>query len=43
MPSLSPERLAQINRLLVEQGIDVYKLVAAESDLETIFMNMVSN
>jgi hypothetical protein len=43
MPCLSRERLARINRQLVEQGIDVHKLVAVESDLETIFMNMVSN
>ena len=43
MPCLSSERLARMNRQLVEQGIDVYKLVAAQSDLETIFMDMVSN
>jgi len=43
MPCLSSERLARMNRQLVEQGIDVHKLVAVESDLETIFMNMVSN
>jgi ABC-type multidrug transport system ATPase subunit len=43
MPCLSSARLARINRQLVEQGIDVHKLVAVESDLETIFMNMVSN
>jgi ABC-type multidrug transport system ATPase subunit len=43
MPSLSSERLARINRQLVEQGIDVHRLIAVESDLETIFMNMVSN
>jgi len=43
MPCLSSERLARMNRQLVEQGIDVYKLVAVQSDLETIFMDMVSN
>ena len=43
MPCLSSERLARMNRQLVEQGIDVYKLVAVQSDLETIFMDMVSH
>jgi ABC-type multidrug transport system ATPase subunit len=43
MPFVSSGQLARMNRQLVEQGIDVHKLVAVESDLETIFMNMVSN
>jgi ABC-2 type transport system ATP-binding protein len=43
MPRLSNERLARMNRQLVDQGIDVHRLVAGESDLETIFMNMVSH
>lgn len=43
LPCVSIECLAGMNRQLVEQGIDVHRLVAVESDLETIFMNMVSN
>ncbi len=43
MPALSKEHLARINRQLVERGIDVHTLGTFESDLETIFMNMVSN
>jgi hypothetical protein len=43
MPFVSSGQLARMNRQLMEQGIDVHKLVAVESDLETIFMNMVSN
>ena len=43
MPGLPNEQLARINRRLVEQGIDVHTLGALECDLETIFMEMVSN
>jgi lantibiotic transport system ATP-binding protein len=43
MPSLSKEQLASINRQLVERGIEVHTLSMVESDLETIFMDMVSN
>jgi ABC-type multidrug transport system ATPase subunit len=43
LPGLSKEHLARINRQLVEHGIDVHCLSLIENDLETIFMNMVSN
>lgn len=43
MPGLSREQMARINRQLVVQGIDVHTLERVESNLETIFMNMVGN
>ena len=43
LPGLSSERLARINRELVEKGIDVHALGMIENDLETIFMDMVGN
>ena len=43
LPGLTRERLARINRQLVEQGVDVHMLGSVENDLETIFMDMVSN
>ncbi|ABF40440.1 ABC transporter, ATPase subunit [Candidatus Koribacter versatilis Ellin345] len=43
VPSVSPENLARINRLLVQQGIDVYGLTPSGDDLENIFMEMVSH
>jgi ABC-type multidrug transport system ATPase subunit len=43
VPGMSKEHLATINRKLVERGIDVHTLGVIESDLETIFMDMVSN
>jgi len=41
MPAMSNERIAGINRRLIEKGLDVHKLSAMEDDLEAIFMNMV--
>lgn len=42
LPSLSREQLARINRQLVLDSIDVYRITTVQNDLETIFMEMVS-
>ncbi|HLJ87788.1 MAG TPA: ABC transporter ATP-binding protein [Candidatus Angelobacter sp.] len=43
LPSLPKDRLARINRQLIEAGIDVHMLGSIENDLETIFMEMVGD
>lgn len=35
--------LAGINRQLVQQGIDVWRIAAVEEDLESVFMNLTNN
>ncbi|TND09258.1 MAG: antibiotic transport system ATP-binding protein [Bacteroidetes bacterium] len=39
---VSREKIALINRQLVEQGIDVYGISAIHNDLETIFLNLTN-
>jgi ABC-2 type transport system ATP-binding protein len=36
-------QVAVINRLLVENGIDVYALHTKQSDLEQLFIDITSN
>jgi ABC-2 type transport system ATP-binding protein len=43
LPAMSSERIASVNRRLVEQGVDVHALGAAANDLEAIFMHMVGS
>ncbi len=43
MPVVSKEKLAAINRQLVQDGIDVYELTTLKNDLESIFINLVNN
>lgn len=43
MPAMSNERIASVNRRLVEHGVDVHALGPAEDDLEAIFMDMVGS
>jgi len=41
VPPMSDARIARINRLLVEGGLDVHEIRAVRNDLETIFMGLV--
>jgi lantibiotic transport system ATP-binding protein len=41
LPALPPERIAAINKQLVERGLDVYEIRAVRNDLETIFLDLV--
>jgi len=41
LPAMSNERIAHVNRRLVEQGVGVHGLGVARTDLEAIFMGMV--
>jgi len=34
--------IADINRKLVQHGLDVYRIATVEDDLETIFMNLTN-
>jgi ABC-2 type transport system ATP-binding protein len=43
LPLLPPEQIAQLNRHLVQNGIDVYHLAVEKNDLESIFMELVKN
>jgi len=43
LPLGDKEQTAAINRLLVEQGIDVYALHPQQSDLEQLFIDITSN
>ena len=38
----SPQQVAQINRLLMQHGLDVYLLHPQENDLEQLFINLTS-
>lgn len=42
MAIASREEIASINKLLVDQGIEVYELSAGQSDLESVFMNLIN-
>ena len=41
MPPLSNQRIATLNRLLVDSGLDVHEIRPVRNDLETIFMDLV--
>lgn len=41
LPALSSEQLAAINRTLVLEAVDVYRITPLQNDLESIFMEMV--
>jgi lantibiotic transport system ATP-binding protein len=43
LPHLPKEKLAEINRTLVHESIDVYRIAPTQNDLESIFMDMVNN
>jgi lantibiotic transport system ATP-binding protein len=42
LPIISNDLIAEINRQLVAQNVDVYGISTTENDLETIFMNLIS-
>ena len=42
LPIISNDLIAEINRQLVAQNIDVYGISTVENDLETIFMNLIT-
>jgi ABC-type multidrug transport system ATPase subunit len=42
LQNLSKERLAEINKALVHESIDVYRIAPIQNDLESIFMDMVN-
>lgn len=39
----SKENVAGLNRLLVHNGLDVYEITTEKNDLETIFMNLITD
>jgi len=43
LPHLPKEMLAEINKALVLESIDVYRMAPTQNDLESIFMDMVNN
>ena len=42
LPALPNERIAAINRQLMTRNLDVYEIRTVRNDLETIFLNLVS-
>jgi lantibiotic transport system ATP-binding protein len=42
LPALPKERIAQINRQLVDRGVDVYELSVVKNDLEKIFIDLIN-
>ena len=42
LPIISNDLIAEINRQLIAQNIDVYGISMVENDLETIFMNLIN-
>ena len=42
IPTISQQLIANINKQLVSNGIDVYQINTVKNDLETIFINMVN-
>jgi ABC-2 type transport system ATP-binding protein len=42
LPALPKERIARINRQLVERGVDVYELSVVKNDLEKIFIDLIN-
>jgi ABC-type multidrug transport system ATPase subunit len=43
LPHLPKEKVAEINKTLVHESIDVYHIAPTQNDLESIFMDMVNN
>lgn len=43
MPFQNKEQAAAVNKLLIQNGLDVYALHAQQSDLEQLFMEITSN
>lgn len=43
LPFTSRENIAQINRQLVQNGIDVYGIHTVQNDLESIFIHLINN
>jgi lantibiotic transport system ATP-binding protein len=43
LPIISPQQIAEINRQLVESGVEVYEITVERHDLERIFIDMVSS
>lgn len=43
MPLVSKEKIAAINRQLVNSNIEVYEISCMKNDLETIFMDLINN
>jgi len=42
LPALTPERIAALNRTLMTRNLDVYEIRTVRNDLESIFLNLVS-
>jgi len=38
----SRERSAQLNKLLVQQGVEVYQLAVTQNDLENLFIQITA-
>ena len=43
MPLISKEKIAKLNDLLIQHQLDVYEISTIKKDLETIFMDMITN
>ena len=43
LPAISKQTIANINQQLVNNGIEVYEIKAIKNDLESIFMDLISN
>ncbi len=43
LPAVSKETIAELNRLLVDNGVDIYGIHKSSNDLETIFMDLIKN
>jgi ABC-2 type transport system ATP-binding protein len=43
LPSMENNRIAQLNKMLVEKGIDVYQIHTVRNDLESIFMEIIKD
>jgi archaellum component FlaD/FlaE len=43
LPYINKLQSASINRMLVEKGIDVYRMQPQQNDLEQLFMDITSD
>jgi lantibiotic transport system ATP-binding protein len=43
LPAIPKELIAEINRQLVESGVDVYEIGVVKNDLERIFIDLINN
>lgn len=43
IPGISKERIASLNRQLVDNGVEVYEISVIKSDLEMIFMDLINS